>query len=46
MPVRISREVIDLIDAWAAANERPLTRSEAIRRLIEIGLKARGKATP
>lgn len=46
VPVRISREVIDLIDAWAAANERPLTRSEAIRRLIEIGLKARGKATP
>jgi hypothetical protein len=43
VPVRIPRDVIDLIDAWAAASEQPLTRSEAIRRLVELGLKAKGK---
>ena len=29
------------VDAWATANET--TRSEAFRRLVEIGLKAKGK---
>jgi len=29
------------VDAWAAANET--TRSEAIRRLVEIGLKSKSK---
>jgi hypothetical protein len=29
------------VEAWAEANDT--TRSEAIRRLVEIGLKAKGK---
>ena len=29
------------VDAWAVANG--ITRSEAIRRLVELGLKAKGK---
>jgi hypothetical protein len=29
------------LDAWAVANE--VTRSEAIRRLVELGLKSKGK---
>jgi metal-responsive CopG/Arc/MetJ family transcriptional regulator len=33
--------LIDALDKWAERNA--LTRSEAIRRLIEIGLKAKGK---
>jgi hypothetical protein len=30
-----------MIDAWAAAQEDEPGRSEAIRRLVEIGLKAK-----
>jgi hypothetical protein len=30
-----------MIDAWAAAQEDGPGRSEAIRRLVEIGLKAK-----
>jgi Ribbon-helix-helix protein, copG family len=33
--------LIDEVEAWAAANDT--TRSEAIRRLVELGLKAKGK---
>jgi hypothetical protein len=29
------------LDAWAVANA--VTRSEAIRRLVELGLKSKGK---
>jgi hypothetical protein len=29
------------IDAWIAAHDKALTRPEAIRRLVEIGLKAK-----
>jgi hypothetical protein len=36
--------MIAAVDAWAAAREQPVTRSEAIRRLVELGLKAKGKA--
>jgi hypothetical protein len=31
--------MISTIDAWAASKE--VTRSEAIRRLVELGLKAK-----
>ena len=36
---RLPQSVIDQVEEWAAANEA--SRSEAIRRLVEIGLKAR-----
>lgn len=39
---RFPQDLIDSIDAWAAENDA--SRSEAIRRLVEIGLKAKGKA--
>jgi len=39
--IRLSHEFIATIDAWAEAHD--LVRSEAIRQLIEIGLKAEGK---
>jgi hypothetical protein len=39
--VRMPKELIANADAWAEANETG--RSEAIRRLVEIGLKAKGK---
>jgi hypothetical protein len=42
--VRFPQTLLDAIDAWGAASEEPLTRSHAIRRLVELGLKAkRGK---
>jgi hypothetical protein len=31
------------IDAWIAKQKEPLTRPEAIRRLVELGLKAKAK---
>jgi hypothetical protein len=31
------------VDAWAGAQDDEPGRSEAIRRLVEIGLKAKGK---
>jgi len=37
--VRMPTELIAEADAWAAANDA--TRSEAIRRLVELGLKAK-----
>jgi hypothetical protein len=39
--VRLPTELLEAIDSWGVANEVP--RSEAIRRLIERGLKHRGK---
>jgi len=39
--VRLAPEVAAAVDDWAVANE--IGRSEAIRRLVEIGLKAKGK---
>jgi predicted DNA-binding protein len=38
---RLSDEFMADLEAWAEANG--VTRSEAIRRLVEIGLKAKGK---
>jgi hypothetical protein len=39
--VRMPQTLIEEADAWAAANDT--IRSEAIRRLVELGLKAKGK---
>jgi hypothetical protein len=41
LTTRAPRETIEAIEAWAAKNG--VTRSEAIRRLVELGLKAKGK---
>jgi Ribbon-helix-helix protein, copG family len=38
---RLSEETVKAVDRWGAANGA--TRSEAIRRLVELGL---GKAAP
>jgi Ribbon-helix-helix protein, copG family len=38
---RLPPAVVAEVEAWAATNDA--TRSEAIRRLLEIGLKAKGK---
>ena len=37
--IRMPQTLIDRVDAWGAENEG--TRSEAIRRLVELGLKAK-----
>jgi hypothetical protein len=37
--IRLSRELRETIDKWSAAQEHPPGRSEAIRRLVELGLK-------
>jgi Ribbon-helix-helix protein, copG family len=39
--IRLPKEMIAAIDAYSAAGQ--VNRSEAIRRLVEIGLKAKGK---
>jgi hypothetical protein len=38
--IRLSDAFIAQVDAWAAAQDDEPGRSEAIRRLVEIGLKA------
>jgi hypothetical protein len=47
--MRLSDEFIASVDAWAASHEQiffPMSRSEAIRRLVEIGLsKTENKKT-
>lgn len=40
--VRFPQSAIDEIDAWAAKAGDEISRSEAIRRLVELGLKAKG----
>ena len=40
---RISDEFIHKVDAWAADQPDLPARSEAIRRLVALGLKAKGK---
>jgi len=40
---RFPPPLIEAIDAWGAASEQPMTRSEAIRRLVEMGLAAKAK---
>ena len=39
--IRLSNEFVANVDAWAAAQEDEPGRSEAIRRLVELGLKVR-----
>jgi len=34
------------IDAWIASNDKTLTRGQAIRRLVELGLKVKPAAKP
>jgi hypothetical protein len=41
--MRLSDEFIAKVDAWAAAQDDEPARSEAIRRLVELGLRAKGK---
>jgi hypothetical protein len=38
---RLSDEFMATLDAWAARQHDAPTRSEAIRRLVELGLKAK-----
>ena len=41
--VRIPPAELEPIDNWMAKQKEPVTRPEAIRRLVELGLKAKGK---
>jgi hypothetical protein len=44
IPVMMSTEDVDKIDEWRRKLPAPTpSRSEAIRRLVELGLKAKGK---
>ena len=38
---RMPQALIDQVDAWAAANDTG--RSDALRRLVELGLKVKAK---
>jgi Ribbon-helix-helix protein, copG family len=37
--IRLPEEMLSTVDAWATSKE--VTRSEAIRRLVELGLKTK-----
>jgi hypothetical protein len=39
--IRLSPELRNKVDAWAAKQTDKPSRSEAIRRLVELGLKAK-----
>jgi hypothetical protein len=39
--IRLSKELRATVDKWAAKQEDKPGRSEAIRRLVEIGLRAK-----
>ena len=41
IPARFEVQAMKALDAWA--EEQDVSRSEAIRRLVEIGLRAKGK---
>jgi hypothetical protein len=41
--VRLQPKPLSALDAWAEAQDDKPTRAEAIRRLVELGLKANGK---
>jgi hypothetical protein len=41
--IRLSDEFIATVDSWAAAQSDQPSRSEAIRRLVELGLKDKSK---
>jgi Arc/MetJ-type ribon-helix-helix transcriptional regulator len=40
--IRLPKELLDRIAEWSESQEAG-SRSEAIRRLVELGLKAKGK---
>jgi hypothetical protein len=40
--VRLQPEMISAVDDWAAKRKPRVTRPEAIRGILEIGLKAKG----
>jgi hypothetical protein len=39
--IRLSKEMRAAVDAWAAAQDDEPGRSEAIRRLVELGLRVK-----
>ncbi len=41
--VRMQPAPLSALDGWAAKQNDKPTRAEAIRRLVELGLKAKGK---
>jgi hypothetical protein len=41
IPARFEISTMEALDAWA--KKHAVSRSEAIRRLVELGLKAKGK---
>jgi hypothetical protein len=41
--MRLSDDFVAKVDAWAAKQDGQLGRTEAIRRLVELGLKAKSK---
>ena len=41
--LRLSDEFIAAVDVWAVLQSDEPIRSETIRRLVELGLKAKGK---
>jgi hypothetical protein len=41
--IRLSKEMRATVDQWANKQADKPGRSEAIRRLVELGLKAKGK---
>jgi metal-responsive CopG/Arc/MetJ family transcriptional regulator len=43
IPVMMSSDEVAAIDEWRRKNADLPSRSEAIRRLVELGLKAKGK---
>ena len=44
--IRLSDDFIDKVDAWAADQPDLPSRSEAIRRLVELGLAGKTKRKP
>jgi hypothetical protein len=41
--VRLEPDQLSALDAWADRQDEPTSRPAAIRRLVAIGLKAKGK---
>jgi hypothetical protein len=41
--VRLQPDQLKAIDTWAAKQKPPVTRPEAIRGILELGLRAKGK---
>lgn len=41
--IRLSKELRETVDKWADKQDDQPGRSEAIRRLVELGLKSKGK---